>query len=85
MAATTSQKWFISAWSVLFVFVIFNPLTWFLTNSLFGMLGAPTIQKSNGPFALATPTVFGFVLHLAVFFILVRVMMEVNLPGSKGN
>ena len=79
---TSLEKWSISAWSVLAVFVIFNPLTYYITNKVFGMIGAPTIQKSNGPLVLATPTTFGFILHLIVFFFLVRAMMEIKLPGT---
>ena len=80
---TSSEKWIISAWSVLAVFVILNPLTYFGTNYIFSILGAPTIQNSIGPLGLAAPTKFGFVLHLVVFFFLIRVMMEIDLPGSS--
>jgi hypothetical protein len=80
---TTSQKWWISTWSVLLVFAIFNPLTYFITDKLFGMLGAHTIKASNGLFEFSEPTMFGFVLHLVVFFLLVRAMMQFNLPGTK--
>jgi hypothetical protein len=80
---TSSEKWIISAWSVLAVFVILNPLTYFITNSIFSIIGAPTIQNSKGPLGLAAPTLFGFVLHLVVFFLLIRVMMEIDLPGSS--
>jgi hypothetical protein len=80
---TSSQKWWISTWSVLLVFAIFNPLTYFITDKLFGMIGAHTIKGNNGPFKLSTPTMFGFVLHLVVFFLLVRAIMQFNLHGTK--
>ena len=81
---SSTEKWSISAWSVLAVFVIFNPLTFWITNKVFGLLGAPTIQGPRGsPLAFAAPTFFGFTLHLIVFFLLVRAMMEIELPGVK--
>ena len=82
---SSTEKWSISAWSVLAVFVIFNPLTFWITNKVFGLLGAPTIQGPRGgrPLAFAAPTFFGFTLHLIVFFLLVRAMMEIKLPWVK--
>lgn len=80
---SSTEKWSISAWSVMAVFVIFNPLTYWITNKVFGLLGAPTIQGRSGPLAFAAPTMFGFTLHLIVFFLLVRAMMEIKLPGVK--
>ena len=80
---TKLEKWTISAWSVLAVFVIFNPLTYWITNKVFGILGAPTLQSNDRPLTLVAPTMFGFVLHLIVFFFLVRAMMEIKLPGVK--
>lgn len=80
---TSPEKWSISAWSVLAVFVIFNPLTYWITNKVFGLLGAPTIKGHSRPLAFAAPTMFGFTLHLIVFFLVVRAMMEIKLPGVK--
>jgi hypothetical protein len=80
---SSTEKWSISVWSVLAVFVIFNPVTYWITNKLFGLLGAHTLQMDEGPLTFAAPTMFGFTLHLVVFFLLVRVMMEIKLPGVK--
>jgi hypothetical protein len=81
-----SQKWVISAWSVLVVFLIFNPITYFITNYIFTFIGAPTTQNTenteNGPFEFRAPTLFGFVLHMVVFLLLIRGMMEIKLPGQ---
>ena len=78
-----TEKWYISAWSVLAVFVVFNPLTYSITNKVFGFLGAPTLQQSVHLLEFASPTIFGFTLHLVVFFLVVRAMMEIKLPGIK--
>jgi hypothetical protein len=75
------KKWSISLWSVLTVFIVFNPVTYFITNSIFSMVGLHTIKKSNGVLGFSTPTIFGFVLHLFVFMFLVRLMMDIKLPG----
>lgn len=77
---TSSDKWAISAWSVLLVFLIFNPVTYYVTNYIFSLLGAPTIQNNAGPLQFSAPTAFGFVLHLVVFLLLIRGMMELKIP-----
>lgn len=76
----STEKWIISAWSVLAVLLIFNPLTYYATNYIFTLLGAPTIQNDPGPLEFSAPTIFGFVLHLVVFLLLTRGMMELPLP-----
>ena len=80
---TSKEKWTISAWSVLAVILIFNPVTYRLTNKIFSIAGAPTLKSNSGPLTLVAPTWFGLILHFVVFFALVRGMMEIKLPGVK--
>lgn len=73
---SNSAKWAISAWSVLAYLLVTNIFTYKLTNFLFSSVSSSLATvDSNG-----APTVFGYCLHLVVFFLLVRGMMEINLP-----
>jgi hypothetical protein len=78
---TSTKKWVISLWSLLAVILIFNPITYWVTNKLFSIAGKPTLQFDDDPMAMVAPTYFGFVLHLIVFFLVVRGMMQLKLPG----
>jgi hypothetical protein len=78
---TSTKKWIISLWSLLAVILIFNPITYWVTNKLFSISGNPTLQRDDDPMAMVAPTYFGFVLHLIVFFLVVRGMMQLKLPG----
>jgi len=79
----STEKWVISAWSVLVVLLIFNPVTYYVTNYIFSLIGAPTLQnETENPLEFGAPTIFGFVLHLVVFLLLIRGMMEISLPGQ---
>lgn len=75
------QKWAISAWSALPFLILASPVAYWLTNTILSPLG---INTSNGLGPLqACPTTLGFVLHIIVFFFVVRAMMEITLPGSE--
>jgi hypothetical protein len=73
---TNKKKWIISAWSVVAVIVVFNPLIFQLTNLL--RFISPMLQTVSS----TGITMTGWVLHWTVFFFLVRLMMEIKLPGS---
>ena len=77
---TNKQKWIISLWSVLPFLIFASPVAYWLTNLLLSPLGVRT-SNGGGPFR-ACPTVFGFLLHAVVFFLAVRAMMQVKLPGA---
>lgn len=72
---TNTAKWAISAWSALAYLLVSNYLTYRFTNLLSHISPVLATIDSNG-----TPTVFGYCLHLVVFFLVIRAMMEVNLP-----
>ena len=74
---TSSEKWTISTWSVVAVILLFNPLTFKITNILSLLSPYLATTRSYGP------TMFGYFLHFVAFFFLVRVMMEIKLPGVK--
>jgi hypothetical protein len=71
------QKWIISTWSLLLLVVLFNPLTFKITNILSMISPSLTTTSYNGP------TIFGYMLHYIVFFFLVRCMMEMKLLGTN--
>jgi hypothetical protein len=41
------------------------------------------LQSKSSAFNLIAPTWFGFILHLIVFFLLVRLIIMIKLPGTK--
>jgi hypothetical protein len=71
------QKWIITAWSLLLVIILFNPLTFKITNIL--SMISPNLATTS----YSGPTLFGYTLHYIVFFFIVRGMMEMKLPGTK--
>lgn len=75
---TSKEKWIISAWSVLAFFLVTNPITYIITNKLRSINPILATLNTDG-----SPTEFGYVLHLLVFFLGIRLMMEVKLPGLK--
>ncbi len=81
MTSTTVKKWIISVWTLIAVILVFNPVTYWVTNKVFSLLGAPTLERHARPLTLVAPTWFGAVVHLVVFFLLTRAMMEIKLPG----
>jgi hypothetical protein len=67
-----SDKWRFSIYSALVVLIVFNPWTYKLVNSLLsGLVGS--IAKDG------CPTPIGFAIHLVVFTLIVRYMMDLNL------
>ena len=74
------EKWIISGWSTLAFFIITNPITYRITNFLMFINPAFATINTNG-----CPTIFGYTLHLLVFFFTVRLMMEFKLAGIKQN
>ena len=77
---TNKEKWIISIWSVLVYFLITNPFTYMITNILGSINPILATVNKDG-----RPTIFGYVLHLLVFFFIVRLMMEIKLFGVKKN
>jgi dolichyl-phosphate-mannose--protein O-mannosyl transferase len=74
---TNKQKWVISAWSVFAVAIIFNPITFKITNILRDL--SPVFETINNKGQI---TMWGWCLHWLVFFLAIRVMMSVKLPGA---
>jgi len=80
-----TQKCVIALWTLIAAILVFNPVTYCVTNKVFTLLGAPTLTRNTRPLTLVAPTWFGAILHLVVFVLLVRVMMEFKLPGLEDN
>jgi hypothetical protein len=67
------DKWSFTLYTTLVVFLIFNPWTYKLVNSLLSdIIGS--VANSAG-----YPTPIGFAVHLAVFTIIIRFMMDLHL------
>jgi hypothetical protein len=66
---SSNQKWSISIFSAFLFFLVINPFTYKLTQSIFGgLLGK--IADASG-----SPTMTGILLHTVVFLLIVRVSM----------
>ena len=63
------DKWRISLFSVVLFLLVVSPITYKLTNKIFGKL-LGKIADANG-----SPTWTGIILHAVVFMLLVRVSM----------
>ena len=74
----SNKKWLISMYAVVVFVLVSNKYTYDLTDNLRLLNEQLATVDEHG-----NPTVFGFVLHTLVFFLLVRAMMEVKLPGVK--
>ena len=67
------MKWKISFFSALIFIIVVHPMTYQLTQKLFGgILGR--ISDTNG-----CPTNIGIILHTIVYILLVRGSMELNI------
>lgn len=66
-----NDKWRYTLYTTFLFFVVVNPLTYNLTNSLL----KPFVKiSSNG-----CPTIYGIVIHGIVFTLLLRYMMDLNI------
>ena len=66
---SNSKKWSISIFSAFIFLLVVNPMTYKLTQSIFGnMIGK--IADQNG-----SPTMKGILLHALVFLLIVRLTM----------
>lgn len=69
----SSDKWRFTFYTVLVAVLIFNPWTYKLVNSLLsGFLGS--IANAAG-----CPTTVGFVVHIVVFTLIIRYLMDLHL------
>jgi hypothetical protein len=69
----SSDKWRFTFYTVLVAVLIFNPWTYKLVNSLVsGFLGS--IANAAG-----CPTLFGFGVHIVVFTLIIRYLMDLHL------
>ena len=69
----SSDKWRFTFYTVLVAILIFNPLTYKLVNSLLsGFLGS--IANAAG-----FPTTVGFCVHIVVYTLIIRYLMDLHL------
>jgi len=72
-APTYSDKWRFTLYTTFVLLVLFNPWAYKLVNSLLSGLVGP-IASSNG-----CPTILGFLIHVTVFTVVVRYMMDLRI------
>jgi hypothetical protein len=70
---TSFDKWRFTLYTTVLLLILFNPWMYLLVNKLVGyVLGA--IANKEG-----CPTMLGFVVHLVVFTLLLRGLMNMNI------
>jgi hypothetical protein len=72
MALHSSDKWRFTLYTVVIVILVFNHFTFKIVNSILGKLIGPLCDK-NG-----SPNMKGFIVHLIVFALLLRLSMEIR-------
>ncbi len=71
--SSSYMKWQITLFSAFIFILVIHPLTYQLTQKLFGQI-LGKIADSNG-----CPSTIGLILHTIVYIILVRGSMDMNL------
>uniref|UniRef100_A0A6C0B2E1 Uncharacterized protein n=1 Tax=viral metagenome TaxID=1070528 RepID=A0A6C0B2E1_9ZZZZ len=69
----SSDKWRYTLYTTFVLLLLFNPETYKLMNSLLGRFVGPVASKEG------CPTMLGFVIHAAVFTLVVRYMMDLRI------
>ena len=68
-----SDKWRFTLYTTLVLLVLFNPWTYRLVNSLLSKIVGPIAQKDG------CPTLLGFIIHAAIFTLVIRYMMDLHI------
>lgn len=69
---SASDKWRFTLYTTLVLVLLFNPWTYNLTNSLLSNLVGTISNKG-------CPTILGFVIHVIVFTVIIRYIMDLHL------
>jgi hypothetical protein len=69
----SSDKWRYTLYTTFVLLLLFNPETYKLMNSLLGRFVGPIASRDG------CPTMLGFVIHAAVFTLVVRYMMDLRI------
>lgn len=67
---TSSMKWWAAFLYAILALLVFNALAYNLTNALITAIGLPSILKAPG-----VPNAAGLILHVIIYFFLVRLIM----------
>jgi len=70
------HRWALAGWTTLMFLIVSSPWTYFATDRIFSMVGLVTTGESG-------PTAVGMALHVVVFFLLVRLILELDLYISS--
>jgi hypothetical protein len=73
MAINSSDKWRFTLYTTLVLFILFNPWTYNLVDKLVSNIIGHTANQ------VGCPTVLGFTVHLIIFTIIIRYMMDMHL------
>lgn len=71
--ATSSDKWRFTIYTTILLLILFNPLTYKLVNKLLSNFVGSIANKDG------CPTLLGFGIHAAIFTIIIRLLMDMNI------
>ena len=69
----TNDKWKYTLYTVIIAILVFNPYTYILVNDLLNRFVKVAISNKLG-----CPSTLGFVVHMAVFTLVLRYIMDLN-------
>ena len=69
-----SDKWRYTIYTVIIAILVFNPYTYMIVNNLLNRFVKVAISNKLG-----CPTTLGFVVHMAVFTLVLRYIMDLNI------
>ena len=71
--ATSSDKWRFTIYTTILLLILFNPWTYRLVNNLLSKFVGSIASKDG------CPTLLGFGIHAALFTIIIRLLMDMNI------
>lgn len=69
-----NDKWKYTLYTVIIAILVFNPYTYIIVNDLLNRFVKVAISNKLG-----CPTTLGFVVHMAVFTLVLRYIMDLNI------
>ena len=73
MAINSSDKWRFTLYTTMVLLLLFNPWTYKRVNSILGKFVGPITSRDG------CPTLFGFGIHVVIFTLIIRYMMDLKL------
>jgi hypothetical protein len=73
MSNTSSDKWRFTFYTIIILVILFNPWAYKFTDSLLYDLTGHISNKEG------YPTILGFIIHIIIFTLIIRYLMDMNI------